>query len=89
MTIPTHKVSRVLFFASFRELLGLSGIDVTLNHPITVTALLQQLYTDYPAIAGHLASRELLFAVNQQLASADSLVQPGDEVAIFPFVTGG
>lgn len=89
MTMQSNPLTRVLFFAAFRELTGQSAITIQLVQPTTVSALLAQLYAEYPQVKAQLGDRQVLFAVNQQLATATTLVQPGDEVALFPFVTGG
>ncbi len=89
MTMQSNPLTRVLFFAAFRELTGQSAITIQLMHPTTVSALLAQLYAEYPQVKAQLGDRQVLFAVNQQLATTTTLVQPGDEVALFPFVTGG
>lgn len=89
MTMQSNPLTRVLFFAAFRELTGQSAITIELLQPTTVSALLAQLYAEYPQVKAQLGDRQVLFAVNQQLATTTTLVQPGDEVALFPFVTGG
>lgn len=83
------KDTPILFFAAFREALGTSSIRLQLHAPCTMAHLLQQLCQEHPKVNAELADREILFAVNQQLATVDTLVHPGDEVALFPFVTGG
>lgn len=89
MTTQSNAVTKILFFASFRELIGQSAISIHLMKPTTVADLLDQLYAEHPQVKAQLAEREFLFAVNQQLATSLTLVQPGDELALFPFVTGG
>lgn len=89
MTMQSNPLTRVLFFAAFRELTGQSAITIQLMQPTTVSALLAQLYAEYPQVKAQLGDRQVLFAVNQQLATTTAMVQPGDEVALFPFVTGG
>lgn len=89
MIMQSNPVTKILFFASFRELTGLSTITIHLQQPTAVSSLLQQLYAEYPQVKAQLAGREFLFAVNQQLATVTTIVAPGDELAIFPFVTGG
>lgn len=81
---------KVLYFAGLRETLGVSGEEVA-----SPAAAL-----DVGALRAHLAGRggvwdkllttkNLRFAVNQDMARADTLVRDGDEVAFFPPVTGG
>lgn len=89
MTTQSKPVTKVLFFASFRELTGQAELSIQLMQPTTVSNLLVQLYAEYPQVKHQLSDRQVLFAVNQQLATTTTLVQPGDEVALFPLVTGG
>jgi len=56
----------------------------------TVAALRDWLAARGGAWAAELAPpRAVRFAVNHELAQADTVVRPGDEVALFPPVTGG
>ena len=43
----------------------------------------------YPAWETELMKKNLLVAINKQHAHFENLVNPGDEVAFFPPVTGG
>ena len=81
---------KVLYFAGLREILGVGGEEVA--PPLEML--------DVGSLRAHLAGRggeweklltikNLRFAVNQDMARADTLVHDGDEVAFFPPVTGG
>ena len=81
----------LLYFASLRERLGRSREEVPLPPGTpTVASLLEQLrarderWTD--ALAPGKAWR---VAVNQRMADPSTPLKPGDEVALFPPVTGG
>lgn len=89
MTTQQETETRILFFASFRELLGVSEVIIQLQDSLSVELLLDQLYAQIPDVKDHLLHRKFLISVNQQLVSEDMLVTPGDEVALFPMVTGG
>ncbi len=80
---------QVLFFAALRENSGLACHQLPLSQPVTVLQLIDQLATMSPRIAHALHDSPCLCAINQQLVPLDSWVQPGDEVALFPPVTGG
>jgi molybdopterin synthase sulfur carrier subunit len=78
---------RVLFFASLRESLPVAELSWPLSEPTAlgeVRAALRAQGDDWAALDG-----TLMMAVNQTLVQADAAVQPGDEVAFFPPVTGG
>lgn len=79
---------KVLFFAQTRELIGVDSIDV--NEPFAnAEALRQHLSAKGEKWALALDKEKLLVAINQTLASLESAVLNGDEVAFFPPVTGG
>lgn len=77
----------VKLFASLKDKAGQRKIKVALDSPATVRALQDAIVQQYPAIALGLPSA--LVAVNQAFASAETLIQPNDEVALFPPVSGG
>ncbi len=80
----------VLYFAWVRERVGLSGEQVALDGPMSVGELVDLLATRSAEHALALGDRaRLRAAVNQDFAGWDAPVAPGDEVAVFPPVTGG
>ena len=74
---------KVLYFASLRELIGAAETSIDVAGPVQAAAVWN---TINPTIDLPDSS---LVAINQSYASLDSMVQPGDEVAFFPPVTGG
>jgi len=77
----------VKLFATLRDRAGQEAVPVQLVEPATVRDLLEALARDHAALADALPSA--LIAVNKQYAFADTAVQAGDEVALFPPVSGG
>lgn len=73
----------VKFFASLRETLGKSQMQLDNNTNLTVAQVWTQTCVDMPM------PHHLLMAVNMQYVDLDTPVQDGDEVAFFPPVTGG
>lgn len=82
---------KILYFASLREALGMSGEDfVDLPaHVTTVNALREYLAARGASWQGLMTAKNLRAAVNQAMAGAETPVKVGDEVAFFPPVTGG
>jgi len=78
---------RVLFFGAARDITGGSPLDVSLNSPATVASAYENLIGRYPDLQRF--GRSLLFAVNQEYATADKDLQTDDELAVFPPVSGG
>lgn len=79
----------VCFFASLREQLGTERLTLSLEEPTSVEALLAQLRARENGWMSALSSPSLLCAVNHTLVERTTTVNPGDEVAFFPPVTGG
>lgn len=82
-------VTEMLFFASLREAMQIGNLKLTLTKPVEVKDLILMIAGQSALFAAALTERELLVAINEQLASQQSMVQPGDTIALFPPVTGG
>ena len=86
-TPPLH----LLYFAWLRERIGLGEEQLPCPPGVaTVAELVAWLRTrgaGYEAAFGTTAA--VRCAVNQDFAQPDAAVQPGDEIAFFPPVTGG
>ncbi len=81
---------KILFFASLRETLGIAQDSVELPTPATVSSLIIALRARGTEWAQALSpDRRWRVAVNQDMATLDTSLKAGDEVAIFPPVTGG
>jgi molybdopterin converting factor subunit 1 len=78
---------RVLFFASFRELLGSGELYVQLREPATVSGLLRALRERGGAFDS--LPEDPVVAVNREFASLATPLEEGDEVAFVPPVAGG
>ena len=77
----------VLLFAGIRARLGAAEITVELAEPATVAELRQALVRLHPALAEPLAHCRI--AVDHEFAEADAPIQPGQEIALIPPVSGG
>lgn len=78
---------RILFFASLRDVVGKSELEMSVDSKTSVRFLFQKLQEQFPNLSKY--ERVLLVAVNQVYATLDSEVSPGDEIAFFPPVSGG
>jgi molybdopterin synthase catalytic subunit len=76
----------VLFFGICREIVG-EEISLTLPRGSNITAAFQHLTQDYPGLA--VFQQRLLFAVNENYAKPDQVLQAEDVLAILPPVSGG
>ena len=81
---------KILYFARLKETLGASAEELALPQGVeNLQALRNALAARGGAWAHGLANPNIRAAVNQEMASADTPVRDGDEVAFFPPVTGG
>ena len=77
---------KVLAFGIVKEILGGASISVPIDNDVTVKMLQTNLEGNYPGLK-QLPS--FMIAVNGEYAKADTVIKPGDEVAIIPPVSGG
>lgn len=78
----------VRFFARLREELGVSSLEVPFDSAPDLEGLTNWLTLSYPHWQS-IFSGPMLKAVNQTMTRQNQALQPGDEVAFFPPVTGG
>lgn len=78
---------RVLFFGMLKEMSGKAADTIELPAGASVSSLLDHYAAQTPKLKDALPS--LALAVNQQYASADTELNPDDEVALLPPVSGG
>ena len=77
----------VQLFATLRDRAGAKSIAVEVPDGSTVANLIERIAADYPALEAALPSA--IVAVNQEFAFPPTPVRTGDEVALFPPVSGG
>ncbi len=83
--VRTRPVS-VVYFARTAELVGSREETFALQAPVSGREFLALLEQRHPQLA---PVARLHMAINQEHVSADALIRPGDEVAVFEPVTGG
>lgn len=77
----------IRLFATLKDRAGSDRIRVNVVLPGTVKTVQAAIVAAYPALAT--AVPIALVAVNKTFAGAETAVHPGDEVALFPPVSGG
>jgi molybdopterin converting factor subunit 1 len=77
----------VRYFAGHRDITGRTHEQIELAERATVATLWDLLVTRYPRLAPY--AGRLLYAVNQEYGTLETVLQPGDEVAFIPPVSGG
>jgi molybdopterin converting factor subunit 1 len=78
---------RVLFFGAARDAAGHTEVELTLAGPIKAADAFTEVLSVYPELRRF--GRSLLFAVNQEYAPTEREIRDGDELALFPPVSGG
>lgn len=79
---------RILFFGALRDTLACDETQLAMPGALPVRAIVDQLVQRGETWQA-LTQTRVLCALNQQMARSDTLVHPGDELALFPPVTGG
>ncbi|HYP00413.1 MAG TPA: molybdenum cofactor biosynthesis protein MoaE [Pyrinomonadaceae bacterium] len=78
---------RLLYFGAARETVGRDREDMEVSAPATAASVFEEVLAAHPALRRF--GRSLLVAVNEEYAGTQVEVRAGDEVAIFPPVSGG
>ncbi len=78
---------KVLFFATLKDRAGRAQTELTLPDGATVTVLRDALTAALPGLTPALPTA--LVSVNHEYAFNEDVLNDGDEVALFPPVSGG
>lgn len=78
---------RLLFFATLKDIVGARQLQIDLPAGSTIADLLTRLESSYPRFKDY--RPVLLTAINEDYVDKNARINEGDEVAIFPPVSGG
>lgn len=76
---------QVLFFGATAEEVGKREMEIDLAERTKASEAFAGIVEKFPQLTRH----SLLFAVNQEYAVGDEIINDGDELAIFTAVSGG
>ena len=86
--IESPKVQvKLLFFASLKDIVGSRQLDFELPSGATIDDLWQRLESRFPKLGPYKSI--VLTSVNEDYVTREAVVCDGDEVALFPPVSGG
>ncbi|MDX1413575.1 MAG: molybdenum cofactor biosynthesis protein MoaE [Candidatus Promineifilaceae bacterium] len=74
-------------FATLKDRAGQNAIDLSVPAPATVQDVLDAVNLAYPQLSASLPT--VLVAVNKEFAFPNTAIAEGDEIALFPPVSGG
>jgi molybdopterin converting factor small subunit len=79
----------VLFFGATADSVGKREFGIELPEGTLASKALDRIFAELPALGANHKRDELHFSVNQEYATADKLINEGDELAVFTAVSGG
>jgi len=79
----------VKFFAVLKKLTGREDLLLPISQPMRLKEVFDQIELEIPEIRTILKEGRALVAINQEMATENSLVQDGDEIAMLPPFAGG
>lgn len=82
-TIEIH----IRYFASLREIVGLSEESINIHEETSVAQIREQLATRYPRLQTIL--ERSISAVNRRYVAGDTILHEGDELVFVPPMGGG
>ena len=86
MSEPQVRI-RVLFFGAARDAVSSNPLEISVAAPATVRSAFRKLVEGFGDLERF--GNSLLFAVNQEYATPETLLNENDELAVFPPVSGG
>ena len=79
----------VKYFASLRSITGIEEDCFDLGSETTMQNLNDVIGKAHPKLKNMIREKKIMVSVNQDMASPDSIVRDGDEVALLPPFSGG
>ncbi len=80
---------KIRFFAGFREKTGMDEMSLEIGDQTTVAQIINELTESLEGLNELLMGGTAIVAVNQEVVKPESIIHAGDEIAIFPPVSGG
>lgn len=79
----------IKYFASLRAIAEKEEESLDIENPITIDQLSDIISKTAPKMGEIIREKKVMISVNQEMASADTIIHDGDEVAFLPPFSGG
>ena len=77
------------YFASLKSIAEKEEDQLDIENPITLEQLSDIISKTTPKMGEMIREKKVLISVNQEMASVDTIIHDGDEVAFLPPFSGG
>ena len=79
----------IKYFASLRDIAEKEEDSLDIENPITIDQLSDIISKTAPKMGAIIREKKVMISVNQEMASSDTIIHDGDEVAFLPPFSGG
>ena len=77
------------YFASLRDIAEKEEDSLDIENSITIDQLSDIISKTTPKMGAIIREKKVMISVNEEMASADTIIHDGDEVAFLPPFSGG
>ena len=79
----------IKYFASLKSIAEKEEDNLDIERPISIDQLSNIISKTAPKMGAVIREKKVMISVNQEMASADTIIRDGDEVAFLPPFSGG
>jgi molybdopterin converting factor subunit 1 len=79
----------IKYFASLKSIAEKEEDNLDIERPISIDQLSDIISKTAPKMGAVIREKKVMISVNQEMASADTIIRDGDEVAFLPPFSGG
>jgi len=79
----------IKYFASLKSIVEKEEDNLDIKKPISIDQLSDIISKTAPKMGAVIREKKVMISVNQEMASADTIIRDGDEVAFLPPFSGG
>ena len=79
----------IKYFASLKSIAEKEEDNLDIESPISIDQLSDIISKTAPQMGAVIRDKKVMISVNQEMASADTIIHDGDEVAFLPPFSGG